>query len=553
MFAIFVIAAMTAMISCLVTYFVISRYAQARLNAANASLVKTETRLVSLQAASAARQEEQDSAISEAREREKLARTQSELAEGRHLETMSALTKALEEKGALESEAARIDEMRTAVADREAQILSMNSQLLELNKEKVKALKDAEAATALSAELIQQARKSQQAVLNAKNEQITKLNEFISQAKDVLATQFKALSMDTLRDVSKELAKRTQFIIEKHGEKATAEVQVSKEQIQRMLKPMEETMKRLDRRVEEGEVARTRAEALLDAQVQRLAGASESLSSALRKPVVRGSWGEMTLENTLESAGLQSQIDYILQHYTDAEDGQRRTDAIVNLPRGRKLVIDSKNLMETYIALASAEEGGQKSLLADAHSKSLRKHIKALSAKEYWRRYEGLDCVILFIPHDGMYHAAIQGEAELIRDACNKRVFISNPMSLIPLLKATHYVLDQERLNKSAEEISELGAELYSELVRFTGSVAKIGKTLRSTVAAYNDAIPGLDRFIVAKCRALKKLGSAKGSEAEPPSLVEVEPRPFASRELRVLNPPSPQGDDEGEGTALSS
>ena len=539
MFAVFVIAATTATISCLVTHFVVSRYAQARLNAASTALVETGARLASSEAASAARQEEMHSVISEAREREKVVRTQGELAEKRYLETMSALTKALEEKGMLEGEAARIDEMRTTIANRDAHILSMSSQLLELNKEKAEAFKDAEAATALAAKLIQHERESQQAVLNAKDEQITKLNEFIVQARDVLATQFKALSMDTLRDVSKELAKRTQFIIEKQGEKATAEVQVSKEQIQRMLKPMEDTMKRLDRRVEEGELARTRAEALLDAQVKRLAGASESLSSALRKPVVRGSWGEMTLENTLESAGLQPQIDYVLQHYTDTEDGQRRTDAIVNLPRGRNLVIDSKNLMETYIALASAEEGGQKALLAEAHSKSLRKHIKALSAKEYWKRYEGLDCVILFIPHDGMYHAAIQGEAELIRDASDKRVFISNPISLIPLLKAVRYVLDQERLNKSAEEISELGSELYSELVRFTGSVAKIGKTLRSAVAAYNDAIPGLDRYIIAKCRKLKTLGSAKGCEAELPPAIDVEPRLFSSRELRVLNPTS--------------
>jgi len=116
----------------------------------------------------------------------------------------------------------------------------------------------------------------------------------------------------------------------------------------------------------------------------------------------------MTLENALENAGLEPEIDFILQHYTDAEDGRKRTDAIVNLPKGRKLVIDSKNLMESYIAFANAEDEAQKLILAEAHSKSLRNHIKALSAKEYWRRYEGLDCVILFVPHEGMYYAAMQ-------------------------------------------------------------------------------------------------------------------------------------------------
>ncbi|MFP5236860.1 MAG: DNA recombination protein RmuC [Acidobacteriota bacterium] len=306
--------------------------------------------------------------------------------------------------------------------------------------------------------------------------------------------------------------------------------------IKGLLQPVEETIKRLDKRVEESDAARSRAEALLNDQVKRLAGASESLTNALRKPVVRGSWGEMTLENALENAGLEPEIDFVLQHQTDAEDGKKRTDAIVNLPKGRKLIIDSKNLMESYLALMSAEDEDKRTILAAAHSKSLRAHIKSLSSKEYWRRYEGLDCVILFIPHDGMYHAAIQDEAELIREACEKRVFISNSMSLIPLLKAVRYVLDQERLNKNAEDIKKVGTELYVEVTRFASNMSTIGDRLRSTVAAYNDAIPGLDRFIVSKSRKLKQLGSAKGADAEIPEEIDLEPKLFSSKELRSVN-----------------
>jgi DNA recombination protein RmuC len=135
-----------------------------------------------------------------------------------------------------------------------------------------------------------------------------------------------------------------------------------------------------------------------------------------------------------------------------------------------------------------------------------------------------------------MYHAAIQDESELIREACDKRVFVSNPMTLIPLLKAVRYVLDQERLNKNAEEIKNVGAELYSELTRFAGNMSDIGEKLRKTVDSYNGAIPGLDRFILAKSRRLKQLGSAKGADAELPELIDLEPRAFSSRELRSLN-----------------
>ena len=461
----------------------------------------------------------------------------------------------MEEKGRLRSEATRVEETKALVAERDTRIDSLQSQIQALEGEKAAAVKEAEAADRRATDMVAKEREAQTEIVKAKDEQIVKLNEFIAQAREVLTTEFKALSSDALKDATDRLVKTADGIIEKHGEKTTADVQLHEKHIETLLEPMKETMKRLDKHVEDTNLARTAAEALLDEQVRRLAGASESLTNALRKPVVRGSWGEMTLENALESAGLESEIDYVLQHTTDAEEGGRqRTDAVVKLPKGRRLIIDSKNLMESYIALANAQDERQRAVLADIHSKLLRSHIKALSAKEYWKRYEGLDCVILFIPHDGMYHAALQGEADVIREASEKRVFIANPMTLIPLLKAIRYVLDQERLNKSAEEISKVGVELYEEITRFADHMSTIGERLKSTVRAYNEAIPGLDRFIVAKSRKLKQLGSAKGPEAELPDVVDLDPRPFSSQELRSLNlPTAKDGEEEAVEAALTT
>jgi len=434
-------------------------------------------------------------------------------------------------------------ELRRAVAEarerekeQAAKAAASTGELTKALVERAAAQKDADGAARRAEEMIAQEREAQQRLARAKDEQIEKLNEFIRNAKDAMTTEFKAVSGGVLRDASDQLVNRAEEIIRKHGEKTTDQVNIHKQQIETMLKPVEETIKRLDKHVEESNVARSSAEALLEDQINRLAGASESLAGALRKPVVRGSWGETTLENALENAGLRSGIDFVLQHSTDGEDGRKRTDAVVNLPKGRRLVIDSKNLMESYIAYSIEEEPAKKALLADSHAKSLRAHIKDLASKRYWERYDGLDCVILFLPHDGMYHAAIQDEAELIRDACEKRVFVTNPMSLIFLLKAVGYVLDQERANKSAEAIRNLGSELYSELARFAISVANIGNKLQASVKAYNEAIPGLDRFIVAKSRTLKQLGAAKGTEPELPEPVELEPRLFASRELKTTN-----------------
>jgi len=488
-------------------------------------------------AESEARQEELRRSLDDARFRESDSRQNAKESEARAREIGNLLTVAIEEKGRLQNEVTRIEETKASIIERDRQLKSLYTRIEGLEREKTAALKDAEAAKIRATDLITKEREAQTEIVKAKDDQIVKLNEFIGQAREVMTTEFKALSADALSDARAELIKTADVLIEKHGEKTGAEVKLHQQQIETMLKPVEETIKRLDKHVEDSNLSRSRAEALLDEQMKRLAGASESLTNALRKPVVKGSWGEMTLENALENAGLQPDIDFVLQHTTDAEDGRKRTDALINLPKGRKLIIDSKNLMDSYIAFANAEDDIQSSALAEVHSKSLKAHIKSLSAKEYWRRYEGLDCVILFIPHDGMYHAALRDEAELIRDASEKRVFVANPMTLIPLLKAVSYVLDQEKLNKSAEEISKVGSELYGEVTRFATNMSAIGDRLKSTVKAYNEAIPGLDRFIISKSRKLKQLGSAKGAEADLPEPIEVETRLFSSQELKVLNP----------------
>ena len=555
MIAIVVSAVLLAGIVGFITYYLTRKGASSKIETFRSEVSATQLVLSNAKSDFEARRDELRKSIEEAHTREGDAKLKADESERRSLQIADELKAALEEKGKFRNEATRVQETKALLVERDTRIDSLQSQIQGLDREKAEAVKDAEAADRRATELVAKEREAQTEILKAKDEQIAKLNEFIAQAREVLRTEFKALSADTLKDATAQLIQTADGIIEKHGQKTNADVKLHQQHIETLLKPVEETMKRLDKHVEDSNLARSTAEALLDDQVKRLAGASESLTNALRKPVVRGSWGEMTLENALENAGLEPEIDFILQHTTDAEDGGRlRTDAVVNLPKGRKLIIDSKNLMESYIAYANAEDEAQKSVLAEIHSKSLKAHIKALSAKEYWRRYEGLDCVILFIPHDGMYHAAIRDEAELIREASDKRVFISNPMTLIPLLKAIRYVLDQERLNKSAEEISKVGTELYEEITRFASHMATMGDRLKSTVKAYNDAVPGLDRYIIAKSRKLKQLGSAKGAEAELPEAVELEMKPFASQELKSLNPPDGEdGDAELIAAALIS
>ncbi len=529
-------ATLSAIVAGLVVYVLAHRHARRELSGLSAKLADLDKAALASAASANSIQEELRVRLNEARDRETEANRKAAEAERRRDQISEELKFAIEGRGRAESEAGRVEELRNAVAARDTQIEGLHDRVANLSREHAIAVSDAEGEREKASELVAAERRTHEAVVKAKDDQIEQLNVFIASAHDVLTREFKELSGDALRATSDQLIRTTAEIIDKHDEKAMDDVKLQRERIEHLLKPVEDTVKSLDRHLEDTNIARSNAEAVLGQEIQRLAGASESLTNALKKPVVRGTWGEMTLENALENAGLQPEIDYILQHYTDAEDGRKRTDAIVNLPKGRKLIIDSKNLMETYLAFAACGNETEKAALSEIHSRALRAHVRALSDKEYWRRYDGLDCVILFIPHDGMYHAAIQDEAELIRDACEKRVFISNPMTLIPLLKAVRFVLDQEKLNKSAEQISRVGTDLYTEITRFAENMMTVGSKIRATVEAYNDAIPGLDRFILAKSRKLKQLGAAKGAEPELPKELEVTPRRFAAPELQSLN-----------------
>lgn len=536
MATIFVIGTLLAVAVGLTTYLLTKRKNQRQTEVIGLELSQTKTALLTARVDFDGRQAELRNSINEAREREKEAKTSVAEGEQRYANIAAELKIALEEKGRFQNEATRVEEAKIILLEREKEIRRLNEGIATLGQQRTEAIKDAQAANERATVIVANERAAQQEVVRAKDEQIIKLNEFIAEARQVLTTEFKALSADVLKNASAQLVETADGLIGKHGEKTSADVKLHQQHIETMLKPMEENVRRLDEHLAESNLARTKAEALLDDQINRLKGANESLTNALRKPVVRGSWGEMVLENALENAGLQAGIDFVLQHHTDGEEGPKQTDALINLPKGRKLVIDSKNLMESYVAMASANDEAEKADLSEKHAKSLRSHIKALSGKEYWRRYEGLDCVFLFIPHDGMYHAAIRDEAELIREANDKRVFICNPMTLVPLLRAVRHVLDQEKLNQCAEEISKVGGELYGDVARFAENMAKIGGRLKSTVTAYNDAIPGLDRFIVSRSRALKHLGAWKGAEAELPEVIELEARLFSSQELRAAN-----------------
>ena len=316
-----IIAALFSATVGLTTYLWTRRQAHLRADALERELAAAKTAFSTARADFDARQQELRNSINEARERENEAKTKATESDQRSSDMAAELKMVLGEKARFQAEAARVEETKASLLERDTQIQSLHARNTDLERQKTEALKNAEAADQRATDMVAKEREAQHQIVNAKDEQIAKLNEFITHAREVLTTEFKALSADALKDAAAQLTKTADGLIEKHGEKSAADVKLHQKHIETMLKPVEETIKRLDKHVEDSNLARTTAEALLDEQVKRLAGASESLTNALRKPFVRGSWGEMTLENALENAGLEAEIDFILQHYTDAEDG----------------------------------------------------------------------------------------------------------------------------------------------------------------------------------------------------------------------------------------
>lgn len=427
------------------------------------------------------------------------------------------------------------EELVQAIERRDTQFAQVQAATAELEAEKATAIATAQAESRRAEEVIQAERKANSRLLEAKDEQIKKLNEFIEGANERLTKEFKAASSDTLNSVTKHLTQVAEGIIKANTEKSAEEVQTRKLEIEKMLQPVAETIKRLDVHVEEGEKARHSAQAVLKQEIDRLAGASESLVNAFTRPVVKGATGERMLQTVLEASGLPREL-YELQHYTETDQGGARTDAVVKLPGDRKLVIDSKNLVDSYLAIDRAETPEAKQEALRLHSKALDQHIKLLSGKEYATRYGGFDFVIMFIPSESMYHEAVAHNPDLLRFARSHQVHIANPMTLLSILAALQCLCRQEKQNLYAAEIAKAGEELYHEIFRFAENMSKLGRHLGQTVDAYNNAVPGLDRFILSKSRRLSELGATSGKEPVTPLLLDKTPRGFASKELRDQN-----------------
>lgn len=356
------------------------------------------------------------------------------------------------------------------------------------------------------------------ATIEAERKGFAEKLKLLEAAKTALADAFNALSANALRSNSEEFLKLAQASVA----------------------PIKEALGKFDSKIQALEVAREGAYQGLVQQVSQLVDTGRQLRSetsnlvqALRSPVTRGQWGEIQLKRVVEMAGMLNYCDFVEQETLRTEGGNLRPDLVVKLPAGKTIVVDAKAPVANYMDAVALEDDAQRKLKLQGFAKLVRERVAELGRKSYWDQFdETPELVVMFLPGDHFYSAALEQDPSLIEFGVDQKVLVATPVTLIGLLRAIAYGWRQEAIAANAKEISDLGAELYKRVADLGAHWIDIGRNLARTVEAFNSAVGSLESRVLVSARKFRELGAA-------PSALDIEvahPVEKAVRQLKVLD-----------------
>ncbi len=367
--------------------------------------------------------------------------------------------------------------------------------------------------------------------------------EDLRKMDDELERKFTVLASDALGKNSENFLKLVSERFGKHRETADEELEKRKKEIETLVKPIGESLSKFEHRVGEIEKAREGAYGAITEQVKSLAEGQTNLRSetgrlvqALRQPKTRGRWGEYQLRNVLEMAGMTEHVDFVAEKTIEGEDGRLRPDVIVRLPGGKSVIVDAKTSLEAYLsAVETADEDTREQLMAD-HARQVRDRVRTLASRDYWNALpETPDFVVMFIPGEAFFAAAIERDPGLFETAVRRRVLICTPTTFVALVKAIAYGWQQEKLAESALEIAERGRDLYDRIKVFGGHMGDLGRSLRQAVDRYNQGIGSLEGRLLPAARRFETLGVVSAGSSIPAlEPVELEAREVQAEELTI-------------------
>jgi len=348
-----------------------------------------------------------------------------------------------------------------------------------------------------------------------------------------LVHAFGDLSHRSLKDNSESFLRLAEQHLNVHNEKAKRELGDREKAVEALVKPIRDSLEASQRQISELEKARSEAYGSIRSQLESMQASQKSLKqethnlvNALRRPEVRGRWGEITLRRLVELAGMVEHCDFQEQVHTVSEGQIIRPDMIVRMPDHRQLVVDVKTPLDAYLEASEAADDAQRKLGLERHAKNVRTHIRMLSSKSYWEQFdESPEFVILFIPGDQFLSAALNEEPDLIEYALSKQIILATPTSLVALLKAVAYGWRQLALADNAKEIRILAEDLYGRLASFVGHMNRVGRQLASSVENYNKAVGSLERSVLPGARKFVELGVHEKREIEKLDTLDPVPR----------------------------
>ena len=315
---------------------------------------------------------------------------------------------------------------------------------------------------------------------------------------------------------------------------AKGELEKKEQSFDALIKPIRDTLDKTQNQIQLMENERKQSYGSLNKHLESMSITQKELHAetrhlvqAFRRPEVRGQWGELTLKRLVELAGMVEHCDFVEQLSVETDEGNRlRPDMIIRMPAGREIIIDCKTPLDAYLDAVEANSDTEKQQALDRHLKHVRQRIRELASKTYWQQFNhSPDFVVLFIPGDQFLTAAMDLDRKLLENALQHKIILATPSSFVALLRAVAYGWRQENLTENAEQIRQLGEELYSRLATFTESLSKTGKSLEQSVDNYNKSVASFTARILPSAKKFKEMGISSKKELSEISPVEKNTR----------------------------
>ena len=350
-----------------------------------------------------------------------------------------------------------------------------------------------------------------------------------------LEQTFATLSRDALSKNTTSFLQLAQESLKQFHVQARGDLEQKEKAVENLVKPIREALQKTEQQIGQIEKERKEAYGALTRHLETMAqtqlqlhGETRNLVQALRRPEIRGQWGELTLKRLTELAGMVEHCDFTQQESINTESGVQRPDMVVRMPDGREIVVDVKTPLDAYLSAVEATDDATRAKHLEHHARKVRERVNELSRKAYWSQFKNSpDFVVLFIPGDQFLSAALDIDRNLLEDALRQKVILATPTSFVALLRAVAYGWRQEQLAANAEQIRDTGVDLYSRLATFSEHLGRVGAGLDSAVGHYNKAVGSFESKVLPGARKFTELGVSAKKDME-----TLEPVEKAVRDL---------------------